>query len=257
MAMTFTGAVPVPKPQSSPLTVLVTGASRGLGLEFVTQYATAHAGNVVFAGARNPSSATALKALAAQHSNVHIVPLDVDSEDNIRASLAHVDKVTDRLDVLINNAAVSGGAEAMDPITVSAKLFTSVFNTNVVGPLLVTQTYLPHLRRSPAPKVLNVSSVGGSNGLAAMIAAHGHMMASYAVSKAALNLLNTTFCHAVPTVTFLAVHPGWVATDGGSAGGTAPTRVDQSVQAMRYYIAEKGISNSGEFFDINGDAVPY
>ena len=97
------GPAPVPKPQSSPLSILITGASRGLGLQFVQQYSQAHDKNIVFAGVRNPASATELNAFAALRSNVHIIPLDVDDEQSIRDSVKHVEKVIDRLDVLINN----------------------------------------------------------------------------------------------------------------------------------------------------------
>lgn len=167
-----------------------------------------------------------------------------------------VEKVTDRLDVLINNAAVSGGAEANDPTTISSKLFSSVINTNVTGVLIVTQTYLPLLQRSNSAKVVNVSSNVGSNKVAVDIASFA-VLAGYGVSKAALNYLTTAFSLSVPTVTFLAVHPGWVATDSGNKAGKAPTSVHDSVQALRYYIAEKSTANSGEYFDLNGDAIAY
>ena len=147
----------------------------------------------------------------------------------------------------------------MNPTTVSSKLFTSVFNTNVVGVLLVTQVHLPLLQRSTtsSPKVVNVSSALGSNVMAVAFASYG-VTSSYGVSKAALNYLTTAFRLAVPTVTFLAVHPGWVATEmGNSAGVEAPTSAKDSVQSLRYHIAEKTIANSGEYFDINGEVIAY
>lgn len=257
MSITFKGPVPVPKAQSSPLHVLITGASRGIGLELVKQYSTAHQGNIVLAAVRNPPQASELKAFAGQHSNVHIIALDVDSEESIRASVKQVEKVVDRLDVLINNAAIAGGADALNPATVSAQTLNSVFNTNVTGVLIVTQTYLPLLQRSGTDaKVVNVSTGLGSNALAFVM---GQTFAAYGVSKAALNYLTTVFRHAVPSVTFLAINPGWVATDMGNGGGhQAPTKVEDSVQAIRYYIAEKTIKNSGEYLDtMTGEAIPF
>ena len=255
MSVGFAGAVPVPQPQSSPLHVLVTGASRGIGLELVKQYSTAYEKNVVFAGVRNPSTATELKAFASQHSNVHIIALDVDSEDSIHDSVKVVEKVTDRLDILINNAAVAGDAQSMNPLTLTGKVLTSILNTNVVGVLLVTQTYLPLLKRSTGAKVVNVSTGLGSNALAN---AMGVTFAAYGTSKAALNYLSTVFRYTVPDVAFLTLSPGWVDTDMGSAANKAPTKVEDSVQAIRYYVAEKTIKNSGEYFDtMNGSAIPY
>ena len=86
MSLTFSGPVPVVPEQPSPLSVLVTGASRGLGLELVRQYAAAHPSHVVLAGVRQPSAAASLQAVAAAHTNVRIVPLDVDSDASLHTA---------------------------------------------------------------------------------------------------------------------------------------------------------------------------
>ena len=252
MSLTFTGAVPVPKAQTAPLNVLITGAARGLGFGFVQQYAEAHPSNIVLAGVRkaNPQ----LTALASTHSNIHIIPLDVSDEASVKASVTQVSGLVPHLDVLINNAAIAS-VEALDPLTTSAHTFNQVLTTNVTGIHSVTLAYLPLLRLSADAKVANIGSVIGSNTHAAMF---GQPLIAYGVSKAAVNYLTTCFRHAVPEVTFLSLHPGWVATDMGSVVGAPPTRPQDSVQAVRYYIAEKTIKDSGAYVDcMTGDSIPF
>jgi NAD(P)-dependent dehydrogenase (short-subunit alcohol dehydrogenase family) len=254
MSATFPGAVPLPKPQTIPLTILITGGGRGLGCVLVQQYANAHKDNVILAAVRNPNTARHLSDFAALHANVHIVPMDVADEDSVRASVASVSKVTDHLDLLINNAVIIGAADAL---TVNREMFNDVLNTNVAGVLSTIQAYLPYLRRSTSsPKVINISAAGGSNVFANRA---GPTWFSYGVSKAALNYLTSCIRLQVPDVTFLALHPGWVNTEGGaSTGGVPPTAPSDSVQALRYYIAEKGKEHSGEFIDVcTGEIVPY
>ena len=203
-SVSFVGPVPTPRPQSAPLTALITGAARGIGFELVRQYTAAFPGNVVFAGVRNPEKAEALRAFAASHPAVRIIALDVDSEDSIRASVGAVQAVADHVDVLINNAGILGETDGYDPATASAASILQTFTTNVLGTLLVTQAYLPLLQRAAHPKVGNISSRLGSNAFAVR---QGPKL-SYGMSKAALNYLTTTLKHAAPTVTFLAIHPG-------------------------------------------------
>jgi NAD(P)-dependent dehydrogenase (short-subunit alcohol dehydrogenase family) len=252
MSLTFTGAVPIPKAQTSPLSIVVTGAARGIGYELVVQYAKAYKDNVVIAGVRDTSSSS-VKALSA-YPNVHVVQLDVSKEASIRASVLEVERVTPHVDLLINNAGVFGPLEASDPLQTTAEALESVFHTNVTGVLLTTQAYLPLLRKSSAAKVANISSSLGSN-------AHANLfgpVTAYGLSKAALNYLTTAFRHAEPKVTFTAIHPGWVQTDMGSSVGSPPTLLPESVQAIRYYIAEKGIQHSGEYIDtMTGNIIPY
>ena len=257
MAFTFSGPVPVPAEQSA-VTVLITGASRGLGLELVRQYARAHVDNVVFAAVRSPEKASAgvLGTIVAAHPNVHIIPLDVADEESVRSSVIHVTRVTDHLDAVINNAAIVGEPAAGDALTATSAQLTAVFTTNVAGPLVVIQTFLPLLQRSTqSAKVLNVNSAAGSNSLAGR---YGKPTLSYGVSKAALTFLNTAFRYSVPSVAFLTVSPGWMDTDMGNSRAKAPTSVSDVAQAIRYYLQVKGAANSGEYFDImTGDSIPY
>ena len=261
MAFTFSGPVPVPTADRA-VAVLVTGASRGLGLEMVRQYAAARPDNVVFAAVRSPPTASTdasspLAQLAASQPNLHIVPLDVADEQSIRGSVQHVSRVTDRIDVLINNAAIVGEPAARDALAVTTAQLNTVFQTNAAGPLVVTQSYLPLLQRSSQrATVLNVSSAACSN---ALLGSYGPPNCSYGVSKAALVFLTGVFSRVVPAVTFLAVSPGWVDTDMGNAwGAKAPTSVSDAAQAIRYYIEAKGAESTGQFFDLmTGDTIPF
>ena len=255
MSLTFVGAVPIVPPQTTALTVVVTGASRGLGFELVRQYATAHADNVVFAGVRHPETATELQSLAKQHSNIHVIEMDVDSEASIKASVPLVERHTSYVDVLINNAAISP-PEALAPLKTTSSDFDRVMHTNVTGTMATTLAYVPLLQRSKVgAKVANISSLLGSNLQAAEF---GQPLIAYGVSKAAVTYLTTCFRYAVPDVTFLALHPGWVATEMGSVVGAPPTQIKDSVSALRYYIATRDIKNTGDFIDcMSGNAIPF
>ena len=248
---------PTPAAQTAPLSVLITGTARGLGLELVKQYAEAFASNTVVAGFRNPSDA--LKALASKHSNVHLVTLDVSDEGSIRASVPQVSAITAHLDLLINNAGIHGPDEARDALKVTKAQLTDVFNTNVVGAVLVTQAYMPLLLQSSAPKVANVGSIIGSNAVAARFGPQYYSL-TYGVSKAALAYATTASRFAAPKVTFLCLHPGWVDTDMGSGSvmGKAPDVASDACQAIRHWVAEKTLENSGEFIDATtGNIIPY
>jgi len=254
MSLTFSGAVPVPSAQSSPLSILVTGAARGIGLELVKQYAGAHKKNIVFAGVRNVNNAKLVNEFAQSHPNVHVIPLDVSDESSIKASVKHVTSITDHVDVLLNNAGIIGADN--NPSTITASDLLSVLSTNVVGPLLVVQSYLPLLQKSSQPaKIISVSSSLGSN-------THGYAFGkpfiSYGTSKAALNFLNTQLKHVYPNLVFISVHPGWVDTDMGNEAGKPPTTVADSAQAIIYYTQQQTLANSGRYLDVTtGEELPF
>jgi len=258
--MSFTDAVPVSGPQTKPLNVLITGASRGLGYGLVQQYAAAHADNQVFAGVRSVSSVSsaALVSFSMDHPNVHVLELDVNDEASVVKSVSSVvsEYQVGHIDVLINNAGIMQSEH--DALKTSSDDMISTYRTNVVGPLLVVQSYLSLLQASDEAKVINVSSFLGSN----YVLNNGSPLlpTSYGASKAALNYLNNLLSHAFPDILFLSISPGWVDTDmGGSTGAKPPTTINDSVQAIRYYTAEKNVhKNQGEFIDaMSGQIIPY
>ena len=256
----FDGPVPVPAPQAAALHVLVTGASRGIGFELVRQYAQAHPDNLVFAAVRNPSSDTAkavvpMRPPIATYTSSHSTST---VHDSVQASVAAVLGSTQHLDLLINNAGETSSGTARSALTTTAAEFERLFHTNTTGTLMVSQAYLPLLRKSSAAggaRVVNVSSALGSTQFATVFGP----TVGYGVSKAAINYLTRVFAHEVPDVTFLAIHPGVVQTNmAKGAGVDAPVTVSDCAQAIRHYIEEKGVADSGMFLYImTGKPLPY
>ena len=250
MHQTFT-TVPRAKPQSHPLNILITGASRGIGYELVRQYSAAHPSNIILATARDPSTAAALTAFAATHPNVHVLPLDTGSEASIEASLALVPASVTHLDLLYNNAGVFGVPTPLPQLT--AAPINELLQVNTTGPLIVTRTYLPLLlAASPhphTPTVISITSELGATHLAKPVADWG--VIPYGASKAALNFINLALSVAVPDVTFLAVSPGWVGTEMGNSFGTVPpVKTEDCVAGLVALAQEKGKKDSGSFFDV-------
>lgn len=223
---------------------VVTGANRGIGLEFVKQL-TAR-GEEVDATARNPDDAPELQALARPGVRLRIYRLDV-AED------ASVAGFTEKLapgpvDVLINNAGVSGtkGGELIDPADV-----LRVLNVNAVGTLRVVRALLPRLREGRGKKIVNLTSMLGS-----ISAATGGRYA-YRSSKTAVNMVTKLLAEDLRGEGFrtVALHPGWVQTRMGGAG--APIPPDQSIRGMLRIIDGLTAEQSGRVFDFQGREIPW
>jgi len=242
---------------TSALSVLVTGAARGIGFELVRQYATASNRNTVIAAVRNPSTATALRQLTQQHSNITIITLDVSDDASIKSSLTQVTAVTRHLNILINNAGIvnkSGKNDTALEVTKSELL--ELFTVNVAGPVAVIQTFLPLLRsQSPPAVVANISTGLASNVISVQ---WGAAQAGYGASKAALTYITTQLSANVKDVIFLSISPGWVQTDMGKAAGSPPTKVEDSAKGIRRVIATKTTAESGSFVDFEkGEVIPF
>jgi NAD(P)-dependent dehydrogenase (short-subunit alcohol dehydrogenase family) len=228
---------------------LVTGANRGLGLEFVRQLLAR--GERVVATCRHPGRATALNALAGEHpGRLRVLPLDVAAPRSI-AELAHELPLLDEalsLRLLVNCAGVLHSGErfgAIDPATVEDS-----FRTNAMGPLLVTQALAERL--ADGAKVANLSSVLGS---VASVARFGSP--SYDMSKAAQNMVTALLAKALAPrgIVVLALHPGWAQTDMGGANATVP--VADAVAGLLRVIDSAGVADSGGFRDWRGETLPW
>lgn len=228
-------------------TILVTGASRGIGLELACQYA--EAGEAVIATCRDPESANALKHLSRSYSNVEIMALDVVDSLAILSLVSLLAKRGTLLDVLVNNAGVLA-SEVPGEWTSEAALAT--FETNVVGPAIVMQSFAKVM--SEGGKVFNVSSGLGSFGLAIDFAGP---TGSYAASKAALNMVVCQFADFFRKkgVAVVAINPGWVKTDMG--GPEAALSPEESVTALRETISQVALEDSGKFLDLDGSEMPW
>lgn len=229
---------------------LVTGANRGLGLEFVRQLLAD--GARVVAACRQPGKATALNTLAAEHpGHLKVLPLDVGdarSRDELVREWPLAAGEDARIGLLVNNAGVLHSGERFGTLT--ADTLDDSLRTNVTGPLLLTQALAPLLR--DGARVANLSSQLGS------IANTGRFgTPSYAISKAALNMATVQLAHALRErgIVVVALHPGWVRTDmGGAQASEAP---EESVTGLRTVIDGLGPDDSGRFLDWTGAALPW
>src|SRR5262245_16295562 len=136
-------------------TVLVTGASRGIGLEIVRQLAARKA--TVILACRDAQKGKKAIASLQEKDHVEILPLDVTSPENIRAAAREYSARHDSLDVLINNAGVLHDGDN-DIASLDPELIQRTMQTNTLGPLRVTQGFLPLLRKSRQPRIINISS---------------------------------------------------------------------------------------------------
>jgi NAD(P)-dependent dehydrogenase (short-subunit alcohol dehydrogenase family) len=215
-------------------TVLITGATRGLGAEASRRLAGL--GFAVWLGARD---ATAGEEVAAKiradspDADLHVVELDVTSDDSARAAYDVVARTGTGLDVLVNNAGVSGRFVA--PVDTTPADFVEVFGVNLLGPVRVLNTFLPLLRESEDPRVVMVSSGMGSFAVTLdpdRIESTMHGLA-YPSSKSALNMVTTMYAKSLPDLSVVAVDPGYTATDLNARAGrqTVTEGTDAIVEA--------------------------
>jgi NAD(P)-dependent dehydrogenase (short-subunit alcohol dehydrogenase family) len=192
---------------------VVTGANRGIGLEVVRQLADR--GYRVVLGSRDLAKGrAAAERVDPGGERVTAVRLDVADEASVTALAEWTDRELGRTDVVVNNAAILYDTWAQARTADLAEV-QQALDTNLFGAWRVTQALLPLLERSPHPRVVNVSSEGGS------LASMGGGTPAYSVSKAALNALTRLLAGELRgrRVLVNAVCPGWVATDMGGAGG--------------------------------------
>ncbi|WP_260634748.1 SDR family oxidoreductase [Streptomyces angustmyceticus] len=191
---------------------LITGATKGIGHQAARQLGAR--GAVVLLGARDPARGeAAAKALRAEGADAHAVPLDVTDAAGVAASARHIDERYGRLDILVNNAGINVEWPAGAPSTLTRDALWATLETNVFGLVEVTNALLPLLRRSPAGRIVNVSS---EMGLPAWLdGSEMPAMTAYSVSKAAVNMLTVLYANELrgTTVKVNACSPGFVATD--------------------------------------------
>jgi len=219
---------------------LITGANRGLGLEFARQYAGA--GWRVIGCCRNPEAAHELA-----HAGAEVMKMDVTQVADVTAASKRLAGTS--IDVLVCNAGVSGTrAPALKAVTQTD--FDQVMRTNVLGPMWISSSFADCM--VPGGKIAYVSSRMGSIGAMANAGS-----ALYRASKAALNAVVKAVSLELASrgMTAVALHPGWVRTDMGGAG--ADIDVETSIAGMRAVIDGAGPSASGHFFDYTGKEIPW
>jgi NAD(P)-dependent dehydrogenase (short-subunit alcohol dehydrogenase family) len=226
-------------------TVLITGATRGLGFEFARQYA-AEGWNVV-ACSRQPKTARALADLGAD-----VVKLDVTDARDVTGLSKRL--AATALDLFVCNAGVAGARNPVLTGTSQAD-FDAVMRTNVLGPMWLSAALADRVAaggEGRGGKIAYLSSRMGS--IAAMTNAGS---ALYRASKAALNAVVKAVALELGQrgVVAIALHPGWVRTDMGGAG--ADIEAEASVTGMRDVIERAGARENGRFFDYTGKEVPW
>jgi NAD(P)-dependent dehydrogenase (short-subunit alcohol dehydrogenase family) len=214
---------------------LITGANRGLGLEFARQLIDR--GDFVVGACRRPEEAAELAALFSPASGF-VVALEVSSPE---PAAAIVSQQISQVDLLINAAGTDDTAASSGPIgLLVGEALIDVYRTNAVGPALVTQAFASLLSKSGRAVVFNLTSSRGS--LNGHIAPDG---IGYAMSKAALNMLTRKLAIELyhENIAVVAISPGWVQTDMG--GPDAPITPEDSVKAMIAFADRSNLSNSG------------
>jgi NAD(P)-dependent dehydrogenase (short-subunit alcohol dehydrogenase family) len=222
-------------------TVLITGANRGIGLEYARRFEAK--GYTVIGTARQPDEATELKALG-----VRVEALDVTDAASVSALARRLDGVP--IDVLINNAGIGDRGDT-DVLATDLALFERTLAVNTIGPLRVTQALLPNLRAGKRKHIVNMSSRLGS------IALNNGSYPAYRASKAALNQVNRSLSIDLGKQGFVVVvvHPGWVRTELG--GTEAPLLPDESVRGLVALIERLAASDNGRFYDYLGAEIPW
>jgi NAD(P)-dependent dehydrogenase (short-subunit alcohol dehydrogenase family) len=215
---------------------LVTGSTRGIGREVARQLA-ARGGDVIVTGRDAGDAARAAGEIGARWSH----PLDTSDASSIDALARFLEASVERLDVLVNNAAILLD-ESMSITDVPAGVFEATWRTNTLGPFVVTNRLLPLLRRSKHGRIVNVSSGAGQ------LSSMRSYAPSYSTSKAALNAITILFANALRGERILVncADPGWVRTDMG--GGAAPRSVEEGADTIVWLATLPDGGPTGGFF---------
>ncbi|MFI5936615.1 SDR family NAD(P)-dependent oxidoreductase [Actinoplanes sp. NPDC051494] len=223
----------------------ITGANKGLGYETARRLVAQ--GHTVLLGARDEKAGTA----AAGELGARFVAIDVTDDASVAAAAADVERHEGAIDVLINNAGVHGPAG--DPSALTGADVLGVLDVNVAGVVRTTTAFLPLLRRSADPVIVNVSSAMGS-----LEATHdparpeSHYLAPvYTASKAALTMLTTQYAKALTDIRINAADPGYTATDLN--GNSGPQTVTEGTDAVVGLATEGPGHGSGRFVDRDGE----
>jgi len=229
-------------------TILITGANRGLGLEFTRQYLSE--GYAVIAAARNTGAAHRLRQLERDSKgSLSLVEADVADNASVRRAASNIK--TPAIDILINCAGVMGG-DGQTIGSIDYHEWMRVLDVNVLGPMRMCEAFLDRVARSDRRLIVTITSGMGS---LADNTSGGYI--AYRTSKAAVNMAMRTAAIDVKSrgISCVVLNPGWVKTDMG--GPNAKLAPEQSVTAMRRVIAELGPNESGRFYNYDGREYPW
>ncbi len=229
-------------------TLLITGASRGIGLELCEQYLAE--GWLVYATCRSPKKSKELNKLAKDSKgDLHIHTLDVRNEqqmDELKTALKGVS-----IDVLLNNAGVHAQAASQFGKS-DDKAWEEAVHVNLLAPMKMMEHFVDNVAASELRFIGNMSSKMGSMEDNTSGGAY-----AYRATKAALNAVTVSAAHDLKyrDIRVAILHPGWVRTDMGGPSGELS--VEESAKMLRKIIADVRVNDSGKFFDIDGSIIPW
>jgi NAD(P)-dependent dehydrogenase (short-subunit alcohol dehydrogenase family) len=224
-----------------PKTAFITGANKGIGFEVARQLAKR--GFAVFIGARDVA-----KGRAASHSlceegyEATFIQLDVTDPLSIKQAAGTFSQKASHLDVLINNAAILED-HGENIIKLNPELLDRALKTNVTGPIMVTQDFLPYLQQSErGARIINVSSRAGE------LSSMETYAPAYSISKTAINAVTRQFAAALtsPPIAVNSVDPGWVRTDMGGSG--ASRSIEQGAETIVWLATDAPATETGKFW---------
>jgi NAD(P)-dependent dehydrogenase (short-subunit alcohol dehydrogenase family) len=228
-------------------TVAISGANRGLGLEFARQYAAS--GARVFAGARDPENAKELnETVRASNGKLIVLPLDVAKDASVKAFAAKIGATP--VDILIANAGVFGGERQHKLENIDYGEFIETLNINTAGVLRLGGALANNLKAAHG-KFIAITS-----GMGSIAEASGGYL-GYRASKAALNMVMRVLANDLKRdgVVCIPLSPGWAKTDMG--GPNAPQSADETVREMRRLIERLTLGDSGKFLNWKGEGRPW
>ncbi|PYJ13553.1 MAG: short-chain dehydrogenase [Verrucomicrobia bacterium] len=227
---------------------LVTGANKGIGFEVARQLA--RKGFRVFLGARNREAGRAAAEKLRRegekernhegHDVVTVLQIDVADAASVERAAEEFSRHSDYLDVLVNNAGILLDGDK-DVLTATPETLETTLRTNTLGALLVAQAFVPFLKKSGAPRIVNVSSGGGQ-----LAGGADGWAPAYCISKTALNGVTAQLATALPKFAVNSVCPGWVRTDMG--GPNATRSVGEGATGIVWLAADAPQDQTSKFF---------
>ncbi|KAF4627676.1 hypothetical protein G7Y89_g10478 [Cudoniella acicularis] len=231
---------------------VITGANRGLGLEFVTQLSTNPSNTIIATTRTLTSDLTSLRALESKNSKVHILECDTGSESSIYSFAKQVTELLNassetKIDFLLNNAGINSVSQEK-ALSMTAEGLNDQMRINVLGPAKIVENLLPHLKEGSV--VMNMTSGIGS--LAYSSESEMTKCTTYCISKVALNMLTVHQAKELRErgVTVFCMDPGWVKTRMGGEGAVLEKEV--SIKGMLEVLGRVGVDKSGRFYEWNG-----
>ncbi len=228
-------------------TLFITGANRGLGLEFAKQFLDL--GWEVLATARNPEKSQDLQELAKEKGDqISLLQLDLRDFQKIESLAQKLEGK--KIDLLLSNGAVYGGKQAFGDM--DYENWKEVFVVNTMAPLKLAEAFLPHVERGEKKWMVFVTSKMGS---IADNQSGGNYI--YRSTKAALNMVCKSLSIDLKPkgITAIVIHPGWVKTDMG--GEHAPLTPKESISGMIQVIQNLSIEKTGRFYNYDGTQLPW